>query len=120
MILIIYFVFKDCFEVAMRRERYPEKVPFRLTRMLIHAMEISGIEGTFRITCEHTMRVLRDNQEGVVAVLEAFVHDPLINWRLIHPRKEPSAAKYNDAIQISEARPIKRPKADETNMFDRE
>lgn len=30
----------DCFEVAMQRDKYPEKVPFRLTRMLIHAMEV--------------------------------------------------------------------------------
>jgi hypothetical protein len=27
------------FEVAMYREKYPEKIPFRLTRMLIRAME---------------------------------------------------------------------------------
>ena len=31
----------DCFEVAQVREKYPEKVPFRLTRMLIHAMEVN-------------------------------------------------------------------------------
>lgn len=68
----------------MVREKYPEKVPFRLTRMLIQAMEVSGIEGTFRITCENSMRVLRDNKESIMAVLEAFVHDPLINWRLIN------------------------------------
>jgi phosphatidylinositol kinase/protein kinase (PI-3 family) len=71
----------------MVREKYPEKVPFRLTRMLIQAMEVSGIEGTFRITCENSMRVLRDNKESIMAVLEAFVHDPLINWRLINTGK---------------------------------
>jgi serine/threonine-protein kinase mTOR len=32
--------FGDCFEVAMNREHFPEKVPFRLTRMLINAMVI--------------------------------------------------------------------------------
>ncbi|EPX74347.1 phosphatidylinositol kinase Tor2 [Schizosaccharomyces octosporus yFS286] len=79
---IIHIDFGDCFEVAMHREKFPEKIPFRLTRMLVNAMEVSGIEGTFRITCEHVMRVLRDNKESVMAVLEAFVHDPLINWRL--------------------------------------
>ncbi len=30
------------------------------------------------------MRVLRSNKESVTAMLEAFVHDPLINWRLLH------------------------------------
>ena len=81
---VVHVDFGDCFEVAMVREKYPERVPFRLTRMLIQAMEVSGIEGTFRITCENSMRVLRDNKESIMAVLEAFVHDPLINWRLIN------------------------------------
>lgn len=75
-------------EVAMVRDKYPERVPFRLTRMLVQAMEVSGIEGTFRITCENSMRVLRDNKESIMAVLEAFVHDPLINWRLINSSKK--------------------------------
>ncbi len=30
------------------------------------------------------MRVLRANKESVTAMLEAFVHDPLINWRLLN------------------------------------
>jgi len=29
------------------------------------------------------MRVLRENKDSLMAVLEAFVYDPLINWRLI-------------------------------------
>ena len=60
------------------------QVPFRLTRMMIKAMEVSGIEGNFRSTCEETIRVLRANKESVIAMLEAFVHDPLINWRLLN------------------------------------
>lgn len=72
----------DCFEVAMNREKYPEKIPFRLTRMLVKAMEVSGIEGSYRSTCERTMSVLRDSRDSLVAMLEAFVYDPLISWRL--------------------------------------
>ncbi|KAI9757288.1 MAG: hypothetical protein M4579_003499 [Chaenotheca gracillima] len=79
---VIHIDFGDCFEVAMHREKYPERVPFRLTRMLTYAMEVSNIEGSFRITCENVMRVLRDNKESLMAVLEAFIHDPLLNWRL--------------------------------------
>ena len=30
------------------------------------------------------MRVLRSNKDSVMAMLEAFVHDPLINWRLLN------------------------------------
>lgn len=67
----------------MKREKYPEKIPFRLTRMLQNAMEVSKIEGNFKTTCINTMAVLRENSESLMAVLEAFVHDPLINWRLM-------------------------------------
>lgn len=80
---IVHIDFGDCFEIAMTREKFPEKIPFRLTRMLIHAMEVTGIEGTYRITCEKVMRVLRNNKDSLMAVLEAFVYDPLLTWRLV-------------------------------------
>jgi len=76
---VIHIDFGDCFEVAINRDRFAEKVPFRLTRMF-SAMEVSGIEGNFRVTCENVMRVLRENKESIMAVLEAFLYDPLINW----------------------------------------
>jgi len=85
---IIHIDFGDCFEVAMHREKFPEKIPFRLTRMLVNAMEVSGIEGTFRSTCESVMGVLRKNKNSVMAVLEAFVYDPLINWRLLDTNRK--------------------------------
>lgn len=82
---VIHIDFGDCFEVAMTRSKWPEKVPFRLTRMLVNAMEASGIEGTFRRTCEAVMELLRENASSVLAMLEVFVHDPLIKWRLLDP-----------------------------------
>jgi len=81
---ILHIDFGDCFEASMQREKFPERVPFRLTRMLVRAMEVSGIEGNFRSTCEGVMAVLRGNKDSVMAMLEAFVHDPLINWRLLN------------------------------------
>ncbi|GKY96129.1 hypothetical protein MPSEU_000573100 [Mayamaea pseudoterrestris] len=79
---VLHIDFGDCFDVAMMRDKFPEKVPFRLTRMLIKAMEVSGIEGSYRSTCERTMMVLRESRDSLVAMLEAFVYDPLISWRL--------------------------------------
>jgi len=52
--------------------------------MLVNAMEVSGIEGTFRTTCINVMNVLREHSEIVLSALEAFVHDPLINWRWVN------------------------------------
>lgn len=83
---IVHIDFGDCFEIAMRREKFPEKIPFRLTRMLIKAMEVSGIEGNFRTTCENTMRVMRESKESLLAIMEAFVYDPLISFRLLTPK----------------------------------
>lgn len=44
---------------------------------------MSGIQGSFKNTCEITMKVVRDNEDSLMAVLEAFVYDPLISWRLM-------------------------------------
>ncbi|PSS02733.1 Serine/threonine-protein kinase [Actinidia chinensis var. chinensis] len=86
---ILHIDFGDCFEASMNREKFPEKVPFRLTRMLVKAMEVSGIEGNFRLTCENVMQVLRTHRDSVMAMMEAFVHDPLINWRLFNFNEVP-------------------------------
>lgn len=68
----------------MKREKFPERVPFRLTRMLVKAMEACGIEGVYRHTCNIVMRVLRENKESLLAVLDSFVYDPLLTWRLLN------------------------------------
>ena len=81
----------NCFEVAQVRDKFPERIPFRLTRMLILAMEVSGVEGVYKRVCETVMRVLRENKESVMAVLEAFVYDPLLGWRLIHQKNAAGA-----------------------------
>ena len=82
---IIHIDFGDCFEVAMKRDKFPEKVPFRLTRMLIKALEVSGIEGTFRLICIKIMELLRNNKDSLLAILGSFIHDPLISFRLMIP-----------------------------------
>ncbi|KAI0989132.1 hypothetical protein GJ496_004795 [Pomphorhynchus laevis] len=79
---VIHIDFGDCFEVAMKRKRFPETIPFRLTRMLINAMEVTGEQGIFRQTCQIVMALMRRNRESLIAVLEAFVYDPLASWRL--------------------------------------
>ncbi|KAK7847625.1 serine/threonine-protein kinase tor, partial [Quercus suber] len=94
---ILHIDFGDCFEASMNREKFPEKVPFRLTRMLVKAMEVSGIEGNFRSTCENVMQVLRTHKDSVMAMMEAFVHDPLINWRLFNFNEVPQVSVFASA-----------------------
>ncbi|KAJ6516644.1 phosphatidylinositol 3-kinase [Mycena vitilis] len=102
---VVHIDFGDCFEVAMHRDKFPEKVPFRLTRMLTHAMEVSGIEGSFRKTCEISMQVLRENKESLMAVLEAFVYDPLINWRLMQAEVDVRPGEGEDLSDAAADRP---------------
>ncbi|KAG0200191.1 phosphatidylinositol kinase- protein kinase tor1 [Mortierella sp. GBA30] len=123
---IVHIDFGDCFEVAMHRPQFPERIPFRLTRMLVKAMEVSGIEGSYRNTCENVMRVLRENKESVMAVLEAFVHDPLINWRILHtsPRQPPTAAEgrngtaaaTHESFPMDQGRSLRRPLPSEQEL----
>jgi serine/threonine-protein kinase ATR len=36
--------------------------------------------GVFRKAAEITMEILRSNRDSLMSVLEAFVHDPLVEW----------------------------------------
>jgi FKBP12-rapamycin complex-associated protein len=112
---IVHIDFGDCFEIAMRREKFPERIPFRLTRMLTKAMEVSGIEGNFRTTCENTMRVMRDNKESLLAIMEAFVYDPLISFRLLNP-KMLQQMKEEDDKKRKEAQEENKPAKDEKKL----
>ncbi|XP_068316986.1 serine/threonine-protein kinase TOR-like [Pyrus communis] len=94
---ILHIDFGDCFEASMNREKFPEKVPFRLTRMLVKAMGVSGIEGNFRSTCQNVMEVLRIHKDSVMAMMEAFVHDPLINWRLFNFNEVPQMSMLGNS-----------------------
>ncbi|KAJ2062050.1 phosphatidylinositol kinase- protein kinase tor1, partial [Coemansia sp. S2] len=98
---IVHIDLGDCFELAAQREELPEKVPFRLTRMLTMSMEISKIEGTFKFTANHTMRVLRANRDSLMALLEAFVFDPLASWQYI----QDSDNSDNTAMAANRRRP---------------
>ena len=101
---IVHIDFGDCFEVAMRREKFPERIPFRLTRMLVRAMEVSGIEGNYRKTCENTIRVMRESKESILAIMEAFVYDPLISFRLLNPQMfKKNKGEENEAAKETKA-----------------
>ena len=76
-------------------------------------MEVSGIEGSFRITCEHVMRVLRDNKESLMAILEAFAYDPLINWGFDFPTKALAESTGIRVPQVNTAELLRRGQIDE-------
>ncbi|XP_053681891.1 serine/threonine-protein kinase Smg1 [Sabethes cyaneus] len=76
---IIHIDYNVCFEKG-KTLRVPEKVPFRMTPNLEEALGITGIEGTFRLACEHVLKSLKKGRETLLTLLEAFVYDPLVDW----------------------------------------
>lgn len=77
---LIHIDYSDCFEVRMHDDVFPETVPFRLTRLLVNALELKRIEGTFRATCVNIMRDLQSRGDQILALLEVFIYDPLLQW----------------------------------------
>lgn len=57
----------------------PERVPFRLTQNMVDAMGVYGVEGPFRTSCELTLKLLRQHEETLMTILEAFVYDPTLD-----------------------------------------
>lgn len=56
---------------------------FTVIPLTLFEMQATGIDGIYRMTCVKVMEVLRRNKDSLMAVLEAFVYDPLLNWRLV-------------------------------------
>eukprot|EP01064_Diplonema_japonicum_P035205 TRINITY_DN7550_c6_g1_i1.p1 TRINITY_DN7550_c6_g1~~TRINITY_DN7550_c6_g1_i1.p1 ORF type:complete len:2353 (+),score=402.44 TRINITY_DN7550_c6_g1_i1:273-7331(+) len=100
---VVHIDFADCFESAMNRELYPEKVPFRLTNMMVRAMGVGGVSGTFKRTACAGMGILRKGKHPLMAMLEAFVHDPIVSWRLAVEGEK--RASEESELLIAESRP---------------
>ncbi|RDB19974.1 Serine/threonine-protein kinase atr [Hypsizygus marmoreus] len=76
---VVHVDFNCLFEKGKTLET-PERVPFRLTQNMIDGLGVTGVEGVFRIACEVTMQLLRDHKDSLMSVLDAFIHDPLVEW----------------------------------------
>lgn len=81
------------FGVAQDRSYLPEKVPFRLTKMMTNCFELadrhlddmSESKGNYRKSSIVTMGVLRESRDIILAMLEAFLYDPLLSWTVSRP-----------------------------------
>lgn len=73
------------FGIAFERGKIlptPEQVPFRLTRDMVAAMGIFGVDGIFRKSCEITMQVLKENKSLINTIVEVLLYDPLFSWTM--------------------------------------
>jgi serine-protein kinase ATM len=77
----------------------PECVPFRMTADMVDGMGTTGTQGVFQRCAEETLRVLRDDSEVILTVLEVFKFDPLHSWyeQFITPHLSPQLT-YSDDI----------------------
>ena len=92
----------DCLFDKGKKLRVPERVPFRLTQNMTAAMGVNGYEGTFRRTCEVTMRLIRQNENTLMNILETFLYDPILDWKKSSKKRKPgehNAGASNDKLQ---------------------
>lgn len=73
----------DCLFEKGKTLPTPEIVPFRLTQNMVDVMSISGVEGLYRITCEVTGSILRENEAPLMNNLETLLYDPLLDWKTL-------------------------------------
>lgn len=87
----------NCLFEKAKTFEVPERVPFRLTHNMQDALGVTGVEGVYRKAAEITMTILRSNGNSLMSVLEAFVHDPLVEWASRGSRNRSAAEIRNTA-----------------------
>ncbi len=65
---------------------------------LLAIFQVTGMDGNYKKTCINVLEVLRNNKDSLMAVLEAFVYDPLLNWRLIDGKGWYCNGKYSESL----------------------
>jgi serine/threonine-protein kinase ATR len=87
--------------------QFPERVPFRLTPNLVDGLGCTGYLGTYRDACEKTLKVLRQNRDTLLSILETLVHDPLAEWTKTKDRssqrKNSKSGKHETGAEYARA-----------------
>lgn len=98
--------------MAQDRAYLPEKVPFRLTRMMTNCFELADRQlddmakskGNFHRSSVVTMEVLRESRDIILAMLEAFLYDPLLSWTV---GASPPSKRPSELTRSGQSRPIR-------------
>jgi phosphatidylinositol kinase/protein kinase (PI-3 family) len=75
--LIIHIDFRDSFDAARSRIVNRERVPFRLSRMMVNACAGSTVDGLYGTTCVRVVRFMRKHEVPLGAQLATFLNEPL-------------------------------------------
>jgi len=76
---MIHIDFGECFEISKNRDYFPETVPFRLTRMLVSAFGVGGVNGVFKPHAIRVYGLLVENCTVIANILEMFIHESLFH-----------------------------------------
>lgn len=104
---VIHIDFGDSFEVALSRQHFAERVPFRMTRMIVNALDGGSVEGLFRNSCEDVLYILRENQSSIAAQLEVFVHEPMFSGKAIRSPEQARKILERVVAKLSGKDPIR-------------
>ena len=58
-----------------------------MTADMVDGMGTTGTQGVFQRCAEETLRVLREDSEVILTVLEVFKYDPLHSWCVVASRR---------------------------------
>ena len=94
---VIHIDYNVCFEKG-KNLRIPERVPCRLTQNIVNVFGLTGVDGVFRLSCEHTLESMRGGKETLMTLLEAFVYDPLVDWTPGVDLRLPGANHHGGAV----------------------
>jgi hypothetical protein len=70
---VVHVDLSDSLDAAVVRPRHAERVPFRLTRMIVNALEGSVTDGLFRRVCERVMEGLRKHRMTLGTQVVIFI-----------------------------------------------
>ena len=62
------------------------------------ALGVTGVEGSFRASCEQVLGELRGNAQLLTDLVASFVTDPLVEWSFV--RDDSAASKVSPAVLI--------------------
>jgi hypothetical protein len=75
--IIVHIDFGEAFESAQMRNLDAERVPFRLTRLIVNALEGSMTDGLYEKMCVTAARLIRRHRVTLSAQLGIFLREPL-------------------------------------------
>eukprot|EP00198_Chlamydomonas_reinhardtii_P004149 XP_001693485.1 phosphatidylinositol 3-kinase-related protein kinase [Chlamydomonas reinhardtii] len=94
---VVHIDFNVCWDKGSKL-RVPEVVPFRLTGMMVAALGVGGLEGSYRAAAEAALGCLRRRRDALVGLVDAVLSDPGVDWAV---EREDAAAREDMELAVA-------------------